>query len=94
MKTKKTEIARPTLATIKRGHRVTPEEHDRFRHALANTFGRPFPSRMGRPLKGADKTVSISLRIPPGILARIRVKATKRGIGYQTFINEILQRAA
>jgi predicted DNA binding CopG/RHH family protein len=34
------------------------------------------------------------MRIPPDVLSRIRLKAAKQGIGYQTLINQILSRAA
>jgi len=94
MKPKKNEAARPTIATLKRGHRISRAEHDKFRHALANTYGRPFPSRMGRPPKGDLKYKSVNMRIPPDVLSRIRLKAAKQGIGYQTLINQILSRAA
>ncbi len=90
MKTKKTKIDRPTMAMLKRGHRVTREEHDKFRHALANTYGRPFPSRMGRPPKGADKYVPVGLRLPPVVLAWVKALGKRRNMGYQTIITNIL----
>jgi predicted HicB family RNase H-like nuclease len=93
MKTKDIDIERPSLATIKRGHRVTREEHDEFRRALSKP-GHLLPSRMGRPPKGADRGISMTMRVPPTVLARLKAKAHKLGIKYQTFINQVLTVAA
>jgi uncharacterized protein (DUF4415 family) len=85
---------RPTIEEMRRtGHRVTQEEHDRFRRALSKP-GHLLPSRMGRPPKGEQKYKSVNMRIAPDVLARLRLKAAKQGIGYQTLINQLLARAA
>jgi len=66
-----------------------------FRQIYKNTFGR-LPPRRGRPpKKGADKYRSIHIRIHPKALEWARAQAARRGIGYQTVINEaLLKRAA
>ena len=89
------DIPELTDDQIRRARRVTPKEHARFHQAYINTFGNDLPPRpQGRPAMGAMKSLDIHLRIPPDVLARVRAKANKQGIGYQTLINQILSRAA
>jgi uncharacterized protein (DUF4415 family) len=79
---------------ISRARRITPIERRMFRKAYKNTFGR-LPPRRGRPPKGADKYKSIHIRLHPKALEWARAQAARRGIGYQTVINEaLLKRAA
>ncbi len=74
--------------------RVTPEEHAMFRQAYINTFGREPPPR-GRPAKEPEeKYKPISIRLHPSILEWAKREAKKRGVGYQTIINEVLMKAA
>lgn len=93
MKTKKVEDEWPDMETLGRGRRVTAKEHEKFSQALDSKYGVDRP-RVGRPSLGALKARDIHLRIPPGILERLRAKAEKMGIGYQTLIKQILSRAA
>ncbi|MCY4321379.1 MAG: AT hook motif protein [Bdellovibrionaceae bacterium] len=44
----------------------------------------------GRPVKGALKYVPTSIRLHPKVLSWAKSEAKKRGIGYQTVINESL----
>ena len=92
MKTRN-EIKRPSIETLRRGRHVTPAEHEKYSKALDAQFGINRP-RVGRPSLGPLKAQDIHLRIPPGILERLRAKAEKLGIGYQTLIKQILSRAA
>jgi hypothetical protein len=93
MKTKKIKDEWPDLNTLRRGRRVTPEEHEKYSKALDAQFGTDRP-RVGRPAMGSLRARDIHLRIPPGVLERLRAKAEKLGVGYQTLINQILSRAA
>lgn len=78
----------------KRWRNVTPEESEFFRQALENTFGIPLPPR-GRPVKTAEeKYKPISIRLHPAVLEWAKREAKKRGVGYQTIINEVLLKAA
>jgi uncharacterized protein (DUF4415 family) len=77
---------------FERARRVTAEEVALARRAIAAKLGRPRPSR-GRPPKGAEKYAAISLRLPPRVIAWARREAKRRGIGYQTVINEVLLKA-
>jgi uncharacterized protein (DUF4415 family) len=87
------DIPEWTTADFRRARRVTPAEVEAGRRAIEAKLGVVRPRR-GRPFLGALKARDIHLRIPPGILERLRTKAEKRGIGYQTLINQILSRAA
>jgi len=60
-----------------------------YRKAYENTFGEKPPKR-GRPLKGSDKYQAVHIRIHPKALKWAKAQAKKRGIGYQTVINETL----
>jgi uncharacterized protein (DUF4415 family) len=74
--------------------RVTGKEVEMARKAIEAKLGVKRPSR-GRPPKGLDKYKPIQIRLNPIALKWAHVQAKHRGIGYQTFINEILmQRAA
>lgn len=49
--------------------------------------------RVGRPLVGESPRRAISVRIEEDILEKLKNKAKKAGIGYQTLINDILKKA-
>ncbi|UBF24830.1 BrnA antitoxin family protein [Kovacikia minuta CCNUW1] len=75
---------------FERARRVTPEESQTFRAAIADQFGIKLKKR-GRPAKEEEeKYEPISIRLHPKVLAWARAEADKRGIGYQTVINEVL----
>jgi uncharacterized protein (DUF4415 family) len=75
---------------FERARRVTPEESQAFRAAIADQFGVKLRKR-GRPSKEEEeKYEPISIRLHPKILAWAKAEAEKRGIGYQTVINEML----
>ncbi len=73
--------------------RVTPEETEQFRKAIEKKLGVKRMKR-GRPPKGDDKFVPISIRLHPLALARVKKEAKKQGVGYQTIINKILLKGA
>ncbi|MCC5600409.1 BrnA antitoxin family protein [Nostoc sp. CHAB 5784] len=75
---------------FERARRVTPEESEKFKEAISEQFGMKLIKR-GRPPKHEDEKYElISLRLHPKILAWAKEEAQKRGIGYQTVINEVL----
>jgi uncharacterized protein (DUF4415 family) len=47
---------------------------------------------MGRPTIGASARQLIAIRLDPVVLERFRAAAKRRGVGYQTLINEVLAR--
>src|SRR5882672_10301518 len=46
--------------------------------------------RVGRPLLGAGVRRLIAIRIDPQVLDAVRREAKRRGLGYQSLINELL----
>jgi uncharacterized protein (DUF4415 family) len=75
---------------FERARRVTPEESQKFSSAIADQFGIT-PRKRGRPVKDEEeKYEPISIRFHPKILAWAKEEAEKRGVGYQTVINEAL----
>jgi uncharacterized protein (DUF4415 family) len=49
--------------------------------------------RVGRPLVGESPRKAISVRIEEDVLEKLKTKAEKAGVGYQSLINEILKKA-
>ncbi len=49
--------------------------------------------RVGRPLVGEAYRKAISVRIDEKVLIKLKDKAIKKGIGYQSLINQILKKA-
>lgn len=50
--------------------------------------------RVGRPPLGKYARQLIAIRVDPQVLAEVKKEATRRDVGYQTLINEILARYA
>jgi len=73
--------------------RVTAYEVETARKAIEEKLGRKRPKR-GRPSKGAEKYAPISIRLHPRVLAWAKREAKRRGVGYQTVINETLIKAS
>jgi uncharacterized protein (DUF4415 family) len=70
--------------------RVTKRELAAARKAIEAKTGTPRPPR-GRPSKSeAEKYQATSIRLHPRVIAWARREARKRGVGYQTIINEVL----
>ena len=71
--------------------RATPAETEKYRRAIENTLGVPRSSRIGRPPKRqGEKYRPVYMKLHPRALAWARTEAKRRGIGYQTIINETL----
>jgi hypothetical protein len=88
------DIPALTAKDWKKARRVTPEKRELFRQAYINTFGKEPPVR-GRPTKAPHhKYRDIHLKLHPKAWAWARMEAKRRGIGYQTLINEILLKKA
>ncbi len=49
--------------------------------------------RVGRPLISNSPRIAISVRIEEEVLSKLKSKAEKSGIGYQSLINDILKKA-
>ena len=73
--------------------RVSAKEVRSARRAIEAKLGVKRPSR-GRPPKGKDKFHPVSIRLHPKALEWAKREAKRRGVGYQTIINEVLLKKA
>jgi uncharacterized protein (DUF4415 family) len=73
-----------TEGDFMRARRVTRDEHKRFQKAVQH-----FRSR-GRPKKAFGKYLPVTIRLHPNVLHWARAEAKRRGLGYQTVINQTL----
>jgi len=77
-----------------RARRFTTEERAEFRKAIEKKLGIKLPPR-GRPMKKEhDRSKAISIRLHPQALAWAKQEAKRRGVGYQTIINDVLLKHA
>jgi uncharacterized protein (DUF4415 family) len=73
-----------------RSRRISKKEVDAARKAIEKATGEKRKDR-GRPLKdSSEKYQAISIRLHPKVLTWAKREAKKRGVGYQTVINEFL----
>jgi predicted DNA binding CopG/RHH family protein len=100
MKTKKNKAIDPenpplTEAQLQKFRPLSSKRREMFRQAYLKTFKKE-PPVMGRPPKdAAEKYRHVHIRLHPQALAWAKQEAERRGIGYQTVINEtLLHRAA
>lgn len=73
--------------------KVTSEEVEAARLGIEEKLGIKLPPR-GRPPKEEDKYIPVSIRLHPKALRWAKKEAKKRGVGYQTVINELLLKKA
>jgi len=78
---------------FEKARRVTAGEIEAARKAIEKKLGTKRPQR-GRPPKGTEKYQAISIRLSPKALAWAKKEAKRRGVGYQTVINETLLKAS
>lgn len=79
---------------FKSARRVTDSEVKAARQAIEGKLGEKRPSR-GRPPKGEEEKYSpVSIRLHPKVLQWAKREAKRRGVGYQTIINEVLLKKA
>lgn len=70
------------------------DEIEAFRQAIEKVTGKP-RARRGRPPKAVgEKHEMISIRLHPKVLKWAKAEAKKRGVGYQTIIQEVLLKKA
>jgi len=78
-----------------KARRITRREVEEGRRAIEQLTGRKRPRRRGRPPKAfSDRYKPICIRLHPAALAWVKKQAMRKGIPYQTIINEILLKAA
>jgi uncharacterized protein (DUF4415 family) len=75
---------------FEKARRISKEEVSTARKAIEEKTGKKRHSR-GRPAKAEEeKFVPTSIRLHPKVIEWAKREAKKRGVGYQTIINEIL----
>jgi len=85
-------MKKPRTFPFETARRVTPVETEAARKGIERKLGKQRPKRGGPP-KGSDKYTPVSIRLHPSVLAWAKREAKKRGLGYQTVINEVLLKA-
>ena len=71
--------------------RITKKEVIGYQKGIEKKSGEKRLPRPGRPKKLlAEKYQAISIRLHPKVITWAKREAKKRGIGYQTIINEFL----
>jgi uncharacterized protein (DUF4415 family) len=83
-------MASPREFPFHKARRVTKEEAEKARQAIEGVTGEHRRPR-GRPPKADhERYQPVSLRLDPRALAWAKRAAKKKGVGYQTVINEAL----
>ena len=78
---------------FERARRVTAREVEAARKGIEAKLGTKRPRR-GRPAKSTEeKYRPVSIRLHPKVMEWAKKEARRRGVGYQTIINEALLRA-
>jgi uncharacterized protein (DUF4415 family) len=78
-----------------KARRITAEEVEENRKAIEATIGKKRPRRPGPAPKPAnEKHKPIAIRLHPKVLAWAKKEGARRGVGYQTVINETLLKNA
>ena len=77
-----------------RARRSTPAELAQYRKAIEAKLGIKLPPRGRPPKKEHDRSKAISIRLHPHALAWAKQEAKRRGVGYQTVINDVLLKHA
>ena len=76
---------RPTVKSRKIDYSDIPELSEAQLRAMR---------RVGRPPLGESARQLIAIRIDPRVLIKVKKEATRRDVGYQTLINDILAKHA
>jgi len=92
MKRDDDELPPQTAAQLKQFRRVSPADVEQARLGMEQQYGVKITPRRagpGRPPKGDLKYQHLNMRVEPVAFARVKAKAHKLGIKYQTFINQL-----
>ena len=85
-------MKKPRELPFETARRLTAKEAEAARKAIERKLGKKRPRR-GRPPKGVEKYRPVSIRLHPSVLTWAKREAKRRGLGYQTVINEVLLKA-
>ncbi len=80
---------------FKKARRITRAEVESARKAIEKKLGVKLAPKKGRPPNSeSGRAEAISIRLSPEVMAWAKREAKKRGVGYQTVINQALERLA
>ena len=79
---------------FKRARRITPKEVRENRKAIENKLGIKLAPRGRPPKHPLERHTALSIRLHPKVIIWAKHQAKRRGIGYQTFINDVLLKMA
>ena len=79
---------------FEKARRITATEVASHRKGIENKLGVKRLSRGRPPKHAAEKYRAVAIRLHPKILAWAKGEARKRGLGYQTVINQMLLKYA
>ena len=85
-------MKKPRAFPFESARRLTANEAEAARKAIERKLGEKRPLR-GRPPKGAEKYQPVSIRLHPSVITWAKREGKRRGLGYQTVINEVLLKA-
>ena len=85
-------MKKPREFPFETARRLTANEVEAARKAIEQKLGKKRPRR-GRPPKGVQKYQPVSIRLHPIVISWAKREAKRRGLGYQTVINEVLLKA-
>ncbi len=75
----------------KKYRNITATERSIFKKAIEVKLG----VKLGRPFMNPTlKKKNVTIKLSPALILKLKKKAKKSGKPYQTFINEILEKAA
>src|SRR5258708_5082272 len=77
-----------------KARRITPKEVAENRKAIEAKLGIKLPPRGRPPKMDHDRHRPVSIRLHPKAIAWAKQEAKRRGVGYQTVINDVLLRHA
>jgi uncharacterized protein (DUF4415 family) len=87
-------MSKPKEFPFHKARRVTAKEVANARKAIEEKLGVNRPNRGRPPKEVTEKFKPVSIRLHPKVLLWAKKEAKKRGVGYQTIINEVLLKLA
>ena len=86
------DMAKANDFPFERARRVTPREVEAARKAIEAKLRTKRPRRWRPPKRVTEKYRPVSIRLHPKVIDWAKKEARRRGVGYQTVINEVLLR--
>lgn len=88
MRDLQTKAKEKPTKTTRKDSEIDYSEIPKFSPKQLAKFKRP-----GRPILGETPRKAVSIRIEEGVLKKLKTRAKKQGVAYQSLINDILKKA-